>query len=63
MEHRTGVEPQFRTFTDLLVFFTDYCSVVPSRELHPTAYRLYMELLKQLRDMLGHDVSSPNYEK
>ncbi|KAK7378329.1 hypothetical protein VNO80_03768 [Phaseolus coccineus] len=38
-------------------------TVVPSRELYPTAYRLYMELLKQLRDMLGHDVSSPNYEK
>ncbi|CAJ1906114.1 unnamed protein product [Sphenostylis stenocarpa] len=37
--------------------------VVPSRKLYPTAYRLYMELLKQLRDMLEHDVSSPNYEK
>ncbi|XP_017418682.1 mediator of RNA polymerase II transcription subunit 33B [Vigna angularis] len=38
-------------------------AVVPRRKLYPTAYRLYMELLKQLRDMLEHDVSSPNYEK
>ncbi|XP_028223664.1 mediator of RNA polymerase II transcription subunit 33B-like [Glycine soja] len=28
-------------------------TVVPSRQLYPTAYRLYMELLKQLDDMLA----------
>uniref|UniRef100_A0A0R0KJI6 Uncharacterized protein n=2 Tax=Glycine subgen. Soja TaxID=1462606 RepID=A0A0R0KJI6_SOYBN len=38
-------------------------TVVPSRQLYPTAYRLYMELLKQLDDMLARDFSSLYYEK
>ncbi|RDX87669.1 Mediator of RNA polymerase II transcription subunit 33A, partial [Mucuna pruriens] len=37
-------------------------TVVPSRKLYPTAYRLYMELLRQLHPMLERDIYSPNYE-
>ncbi|KAK7336724.1 hypothetical protein VNO77_17270 [Canavalia gladiata] len=37
--------------------------VVPSRQLHPAAYRLYMELLKQYGFMFESHIRSPNYEK
>ncbi|KAK7285393.1 hypothetical protein RJT34_20163 [Clitoria ternatea] len=38
-------------------------TVVPCRQLHPIAYRLYMELLKQYGFMAEFKVNSPNYEK
>ncbi|MED6130486.1 hypothetical protein PIB30_000986, partial [Stylosanthes scabra] len=38
-------------------------TVVPSRQLHPVAYRLYMELLKRNAFMLASHINSPNYEK
>ncbi|KAJ1433038.1 putative mediator of RNA polymerase II transcription subunit [Sesbania bispinosa] len=36
--------------------------IVPSRELHPTAYRLYLELLKRYVFLLEFQINSPNYE-
>ncbi|MED6181148.1 hypothetical protein PIB30_016904 [Stylosanthes scabra] len=38
-------------------------TVVPSRQVHPVAYRLYMELLKRNAFMLASHINSPNYEK
>ncbi|XP_027351065.1 mediator of RNA polymerase II transcription subunit 33B-like [Abrus precatorius] len=47
----------------LLVIALLSTRVVPSRQLHVTAYRLYMQLLKQYGFMLGSCINSKNYEK
>ncbi|THG15479.1 mediator of RNA polymerase II transcription subunit 33A-like [Camellia sinensis] len=38
-------------------------SVIPSRRLHPAAYRLYLELLKRHAFSFASQISCPNYEK
>ncbi|KAL6952361.1 hypothetical protein U1Q18_034166 [Sarracenia purpurea var. burkii] len=38
-------------------------SVIPSRRFHPSAYRLYMELLKRHAFSFASQVNCPNYEK
>jgi hypothetical protein len=38
------------------------CRVVPRRELHPIAYRLYMELVKQNVFKLESHIYYSNYE-
>ncbi|KAF3436334.1 hypothetical protein FNV43_RR23426 [Rhamnella rubrinervis] len=37
--------------------------VIPNRQLHPAAYRLYMELLKRHAFSLASQINGPNYQK
>ncbi|KAI4301291.1 hypothetical protein L6164_034583 [Bauhinia variegata] len=47
----------------LLVLALLSTRVVPHRQLHPGAYRLYMELLKRHAFSLTSHISCPNYQK
>ncbi|XP_073221873.1 mediator of RNA polymerase II transcription subunit 33A-like isoform X3 [Cicer arietinum] len=53
----------FNIIPPLLLISLLSTRIVPSRELHPIAYRLYMELLKQNVFMLQSHIYSPNYQK
>ncbi|XP_048336798.2 mediator of RNA polymerase II transcription subunit 33B isoform X1 [Ziziphus jujuba] len=37
--------------------------VIPNRQLHPAAYRLYMELLRRHAFSLASQINGPNYQK
>ncbi|KAJ7977445.1 Mediator of RNA polymerase II transcription subunit 33A like [Quillaja saponaria] len=47
----------------LLVLALLSTRVIPNRQLHPSAYRLYMELLKRHAFTLASHVCGPNYQK
>ncbi|KAF2314902.1 hypothetical protein GH714_037127 [Hevea brasiliensis] len=59
-----NLKPRTHTHTTSnFCFFWNFTRVVPNRQLHPAAYRLYMELVKRHAFSFASHVSGPNYPK